>query len=188
MSKQRRPQELWPVRSDLIVDEETIERLWPVYLEAFQPLQAEAAARHVLSRAEFDEEMTDPRIVKYTAWQSPTRPVALATVTNDLSAVTWVSPEFFAARHPEAAARKAVYYLGMALVAPQRRQYRVLERVVRELVADCVAAQGVLAYDVCLFNDTTVKFGRRAEAILKRIAPVEVGVADTQTYYEARFA
>ena len=120
-------------------------------------------------------------------WRSATEPVALATVTTDLDAVSWVSPEFFAARHPEHAARKAIYYLGIAMVAPHRGQFRLLERVVRELAAACVADHGVLAYDICAFNDATVRFGRRAEAILQRIAPVRVGVADTQTYYEALF-
>ena len=87
-------------------------------------------------------------------------------MTNDLEAVTWVSPDFFAARYPEHAARGAIYYLGMALVAPQRGQFRLLERVVRQLAAACVAGHGVLAYDVCAFNDSTVSFGRRAEAAL----------------------
>ena len=45
----------------------------------------------------------------------------------------------------------------------------------------------MLAYDVCGYNDTVVRFGRRAESVMHRIAPVQVGVADVQTYYEAVF-
>lgn len=179
--------ELWPVTASHVITGGPAERLYEVYLEAFGPLRAAAAARHVLTVDEFRHEMGDERILKYTVWRSDTEPVALATVTNELEAVTWVSPDFFASRHPERASRKAIYYLGIALVAPGRGQYRVLERVVRQLVADCVAARGVLAYDVCMFNDATLKFGHRTEAALRRIAPVRVNVADTQTYYEALF-
>ncbi|HEY5845996.1 MAG TPA: hypothetical protein VIT42_04305 [Microlunatus sp.] len=175
------------MQADRVLSADQAERLHDIYLESFGILRTTAAARHVLSHAEFLDEMIDPRIVKYSVWRSASEPIALATVTNDLDAVTWVSPEFFAARHPQQAARKAIYYLGIALVAPQRGQFRLLERMVRELVAACVADRGVLAYDVCAFNDVTVRFGRRAEAILQRIAPVRVGVADTQTYYEALF-
>ncbi len=175
------------MRSDRVLSPDQARRLYAVYLEAFGALRTSAAARHVLSQTEFIDEMYDPRILKYSVWRSATEPVALATVTTDLDAVSWVSPEFFATRHPEHAARKAIYYLGIVMVAPHRGQFRLLERVVRELAAGCVADQGVLAYDICAFNDATVRFGRRAEAILQRIAPVRVGVADTQTYYEALF-
>jgi hypothetical protein len=179
--------EFWPVQADRVIGPARTEQLYEVYLESFGILRSTAAARHVLTPEEFRDEMEDPRIIKYSVWRSATEPIALATVTTDLEAVTWVSPEFFVTRHPERAARKAIYYLGFAMVAPQRGQFRLLERVVRELVADCVADRGVLAYDVCAFNEVTIRFGRRAEAILRRVAPVRVGVADTQTYYEATF-
>jgi hypothetical protein len=55
------------------------------------------------------------------------------------------------------------------------------------MVAPCAAEHGVLAYDVCAYNDDHVHFGRRAEAALRRIAPVKVGVIDVQTYYGAVF-
>lgn len=180
------PTEL-PVTIDRVIDGERAEHLYRVYLACFGPLSTEAAARHVLHREEFLEEMADPRIDKFTVWRSATEPIALATVTNQPDAVAWISPGFFAARHPEQAARQAVYYLGIAMVAPGRGQYGLLERIVRELVKPCVAHRGVLAYDVCSYNERTIRFGRRAEAILQRIAPVEVRVADTQTYYQAVF-
>ena len=172
---------------DDVIETERVARLYELYLESFSPLTRRAAARHLVSRDEFDHEMTDARILKYTVWRDRRTPVALATVTNSLEAMPWVSPDFYASRHPAQAARKAVYYLGFALVAPARGQYRLLERVVREVVADCAAEHGVLAYDVCAWNDTEIEFGRRAEAILRRMAPVRVGVADVQTYYEAVF-
>lgn len=177
----------WPVQMEQVVEADRAAALYAMYLEAFGPLAARAAARHVIERDEFDHEMADARIRKYTIWRNPESPVALATITNDLAAMPWVSPDFFAARHPEQARRRAIHYLGLALVAPARGQFRLLERLVQEVVAECVEQRGVLAYDVCRWNDTRIRFGRRAEAILRRIAPVQVGVADVQTYYEAVF-
>lgn len=179
--------EVWPIELDDVIAGERSELLYRLYLESFGRLRTRAAARHVISRGEFEEEMGDSRVQKYTVWRTPTNPVALATITTHVDAMPWVSPEFFAARFPAHAARRAIYYLGLALVAPERGQYRLLERVVAEMVSDCAVQRGVLAYDVCRYNDTTVRFGRRAEAILRRIAPVRVGVADVQTYYEAVF-
>lgn len=176
-----------PVIVDGIVDPPRAQHLYRIYLESFAHLRANAAARQILTPAEFYGEMADPRILKYSVWRSDTEPVALATVTNTLEAVIWISPEFYAARHPEQAARSAIHYLGIALVAPGQGEFRLLERLVRELVKPCVADKGVLAYDVCAHNNISVQFGRRAEAILKRVAPVQVSVADTQTYYQAVF-
>jgi hypothetical protein len=179
--------DLLPVVVDDVVEAERTARLYELYLDAFSPLRTRAAARHLVSWDEFSHEMGDARILKYSVWQSPDEPVALATITTSIEAMPWISPDFYASRHPAHAARQAIYYLGLALISPARGQYRLLERVVRAMVGECAAVRGVLAYDVCQYNDTVVHFGRRAEAILRRMAPVSVEVADVQTYYEAVF-
>lgn len=179
--------ELWPVVIDEVIEEQRSADLFRLYLEAFGPLRTQAAAKHLMNVTEFEHEMRDPRILKYTVWRSPNDPVALCTITTHLDAVPWVSPDFYAARYPAHAARRAIYYLGLALVAPEPGHYRLFESVIRETVAACAAEHGVLVYDVCRYNDTTVRFGRRAEAGLRRLAPVRVGVIDVQTYYEAVF-
>ncbi len=181
------PHDLWPVAVEEVIDAHRSHLLYEIYLESFGPLRALAAARHVLTHAEFDDEMRDPRIRKCTVWRTADEPVALATITNQLAAVPWISPDFWVARYPTHAAREAIYYLGLALVVPEPGQFRVFERLVRALVADCVVDRGVLAYDVCQYNDTRVNFGRRTVSILNRIAPVKVELADVQLYYEAVF-
>jgi hypothetical protein len=177
----------WPVTIENKIMGGRAEDLYRVYLDSFAALGAKAASRQILSADEFYDELGDSRIVKYTVWRSDNDPVALATVTNQLSAVPWISPEFYASRHPAQAERNAIYYLGIALVAPGRGQFRILERLVQELVKPCLADKGVLAFDVCAFNDLTIRFGQRAETVLHRIAPVRVSVADTQIYYQAVF-
>lgn len=181
------PVEIWPVVIDDVVEGPRAANLYELYLVSFGTLRTEAAARHVMTLAEFEEEMRDPRILKYTVWRTPDDPVALCTITTHLDAVPWVSPDFYAARYPEHAARRAIYYMALALVHPEPGNYRLFEHVVRATVGPCAADHGVLAYDVCRYNDTTVQFGRRAEAGLRRLAPVRVGVVDVQSYYEAVF-
>jgi hypothetical protein len=163
------------------------QHLYRIYLASFHHLRVNAAARQILTSEEFFEEMADPRIDKYSIWRDADDPVALAMITNQLEAVAWISPEFYAAQHPEHAARNAIYYLGIALVSRGTGQHGLLERLGKELVGPCVADRGVLAYDVCAHNNVNVQFARRVEAILRRVAPVEVSVMDTQTYYQAVF-
>lgn len=178
---------LWPVLEEREIGAQRADHLYRIYLDGFGPLRTEAAARQVLHPHEFAEEMADPRLVKYTVWRAEDDPVVLATVTNELDAVTWISPEFFAARHPVQAERGAIFYLGIALVAPGRGQPLLTERVLRELIRPVAQAKGVLAYDVCAFNNRNIRFAERAEAAIRRIAPVQISVADTQTYYQAEF-
>jgi hypothetical protein len=178
---------LSPIVADHVVDPDRADLLHGIYVDAFQNLQQLAAARHLFTRSEFLDEMADPRIVKYSAWRDPDHPVALATVTTDLSAVTWISPHFFSHRHPELARRAAIHYLGFAMVTPGRGHYRLLERLVHAAVQPCLDDQGVLIYDVCGFNDRRLRLGRRSESLLNRVAPVRVEPVDVQTYYEASF-
>ena len=93
---------LWPVEVDRDLTGSRAERLYDVYLECFGRCAPGPRPGTSSRAAEFLDEMSDPRIVKYTVWRSEGEPVALATVTNDLEAVTWVSPDFFAARYPRA--------------------------------------------------------------------------------------
>lgn len=178
---------LTPIAHDRVLSADRAAALYPGYLAAFAHLRTEAAARHVLEEGEFTADMADPRIVKYTAWHSPTEPVAMATLTNELDAVPWISPDFFAARWPEHAARSAIYYLGFALAVPGRGQFKLLYRLLEEIARPIAAERGVLAYDVCTVNERALQFGRRAANGLARFAPVQVSVADTQIYYQAVF-
>ena len=49
---------------------ELMASFWPVYEESFGPLRVLAAARQVLTREEFTEELEDPRIWKYIAFDA----------------------------------------------------------------------------------------------------------------------
>lgn len=126
--------------------------MYELYLAAFGPLAAQAAARHVLTADEFAEEMADPRIEKYVAWDDGDQPLGLSTLATDLSAVPWVSPDFYAARYPGHHARGAIFYLGFTLVRPDARGSRVYLALNTEVAVRTRAADAVMGVDVCAVN------------------------------------
>lgn len=163
------------------------ERFWDLYLEAFEPLRTRAAARHVLHRDEFDQEMADPRVTKLLARDEQGEAVGLTTLATDLAAVPWVSPEFFAARYPEHAARQAIWYIGFTLAHPGRRSTRTFMDMIDALVAHLARHRVVCAYDISRFNDDSLRFGDHLRSRLERTQDVAVQTVDQQTYYATTF-
>ncbi|MCF4121091.1 hypothetical protein L1785_08860 [Antribacter sp. KLBMP9083] len=163
------------------------DRFWELYLEAFEPLRTRAAARHVLRRNEFDEEMADPRVTKILAHDDRGQAVGLTTLATDLAAVPWVSPEFFAVRYPEHAARGAVWYIGFTLAHPSRRSTRTFMDMIDALVAHLAEHRVVCAYDVSRFNDDALRFADNLRRRLERTQDVTVETVDRQTYYATTF-
>ncbi|MEG3614022.1 hypothetical protein [Isoptericola haloaureus] len=175
------------VTVETVVDGELAERFWGLYREAFEPLRTRAAARHVLHRHEFDEEMADPRVLKLLAHDESGEAVGLTTLATDLAAVPWVSPEFFAARYPEHAARDAVWYIGFTLAHPGRRSTRTFMDMIDVLVARLAEHHVVCAYDVSRFNDDGLRFADNLRRHLERTRDVTVETVDRQTYYATTF-
>lgn len=175
-----------------IVFEKTVagavaDRLWGLYLEAFEPLRTRAAARHVLHRTEFDAEMADHRVTKILARDELGEAVGLTTLATDLAAVPWVSPEFFAAHYPEHAARGAVWYIGFTLAHPSRRATRTFVDMIDALVAHLAEHRVVCAYDVSRFNDDSLRFADNLRRRLERTQDVTVETVDRQSYYATTF-
>src|SRR5664280_2326613 len=117
------------VTVDSTVDVHTAETLWTLCGSSFASLQDKAAARQLLSRAEFELEVLDPRVTKYIARTDSGQIIGLCTLSNDLTTVPWVSPESDEARLTGAFA---------AMVSTFGR--------------DIAAANGILAADMCRFN------------------------------------
>ncbi len=175
------------VTFESVVAGEVAERFWELYREAFEPLRTRAAARHVLRRDEFDEEMADPRVTKLLAHDEKGEAVGLTTLATDLAAVPWVSPEFFAARYPEHAARGAVWYIGFTLAHPGRRSTRTFMDMIDALVAHLAEHRVVCAYDVSRFNDDSLRFADNLRRHLERTREVTVETVDHQSYYATTF-
>lgn len=169
------------------IEERYVESFYELYLAAFAPMRTRAAARQVLYRTEFVDEMADPRVWKFVAWNDRSEPVALATMTRDLTCVPWISAEYYAARYPEHAALSTVYYLGFILSLPDERRNRVVWGLLRAVVARLSADKAVCVFDVCAFNNETMNFGRQLEKVASRWVDLTCEIIDTQTYYGATF-
>jgi GNAT superfamily N-acetyltransferase len=165
---------------------DVIEQFYDLYVIAFRPLQTNAAARHMLSLDEFTEEMTDPRIDKYIAWDDNGEAIALTTLTTDLAAVAWISPHYFVAKYPEHAARGALYYLGYTLVHPENEGRGVFARIAARIVRRLTEERAVCAFDVCGYNDGVHQIGQSI-ANLSRSLDMKMDTVDVQTYYAAAF-
>jgi hypothetical protein len=164
------------------------ERLYRLYRRAFEPLRARAAARQVLTRNEFLAQLEDHRIDKYVAWEGDTDPIGIVTVTRNLDAVPWISPEYYAHRFPEHSARNAIYYLGFTLVRPATRRTSFLDTIVRLSVEPLVAERALIAYDLCSYNNDVLGFSTRIAEMLKRFSHSQPQELDSQIYYGVDFA
>ena len=158
-----------------------------LYEQAFGPLRTRAAARHVLTGEEFATELTDGRLQKYVAWDADGRAIGLATITRELEAVPWISPEFYRARFPAHAARDALFYLGFVLARPEVNSGRIFHRLMQVMTEPVAAVGGVAAYDICAFNNQALHFADRIETTLGRFAEGRYSQLDEQQYYAVNF-
>lgn len=136
------------VTNEKAIDPELVELFYKLYASAFAPVASLAAARHVLSFAEFAGEMADERIEKHVFRNEFGEPVALATYTRDLAAVPWISPAFYARRFPEHAARGGIVYLGYSLVHPAHQGRGLMSVLLEDAVATVRAVDGIGVFDV----------------------------------------
>ncbi len=141
------------VRVETVVAGSDLEVLHPLYLRAFAPLVTRAAARHVLTRAEFDGEMADPRILKVVVRDDDGSPAGLTTLTRDLTAVPWVNPSYFWTRFPDAAGRNALFYLGYIFIDPERRRSHALLLMASEIKTHLEDVRGVIGFDTSDFTN-----------------------------------
>jgi hypothetical protein len=165
------------VRTTRTVDAATGEALWELYGSAFHELRGRAASRHWLTPQEFRLEALDVRVLKHIAWRGD-RPVGLCTVTTDLEAAPWVSPEFYARRYPLHAARRGIHYCNLALVHPEERGTNTFPLLLEALAEGVAADDGVLAADLCGYNIDTLTLHDRVTAAMRRawgeVRPVEL--------------
>jgi hypothetical protein len=178
----------WTITREHVVDAARADTFYALYALAFDPLKSRSAARQVLTRAEFLNQMTDQLVEKYIAWDAAGQAVGITTLTKHLDSVPWISPDYFAAHYPDEWARNAVYYLGFTLAHPGVRQQRFLETIIGVGIATLSAERAVVAYDVCAYNNTALGFTERIEDVLHRYPEARLAAIDTQIYYAVRFS
>lgn len=166
-----------------VVPDRDVAVAWPLYRAAFEPLRSRSATRHVMEEHEFTAAMRDPRLEKLVAYDRDDRPIGMALLTRDLRAIPWISPEFFAARHPEATARGAVTYIGFVLVDPALQGGMLFSKLVHRLHAPIAAEHGVVAFDMCTFNTSVIRLPDAILRAIRRRSRADERVEDVQTFY-----
>jgi hypothetical protein len=173
------------VTIETAVDQVTARRFWVLYQRTFGELAIKAVARQLLHEHEFMEEMLDPRVDKYLAWDENGDPVAMCTLTNQLETVPWISPDYFAHHYPEHTARGAVYYLGFVLVDHEHRGAHLSLDLIRRVSETLVEERAMCGYDICAYNDQVLGLADAIASMVTGMADVDVATIDTQTYYRA---
>lgn len=172
------PQTRIHLTEQFVIEEPASSIFYDLYLEVFGPLRYAAAARHVLDRNEWDEEMRDHRIMKIVAWDDST-PVGISMLALDLAAVPWASPEFYGARYGS----RPVYYCGVSLVLSEYQGLSVFSSMMRRAF-DVIRRDGALgAWDCAAVTQTHTKLVDKLRTFAGDEYPFDPEVVDTQSYY-----
>ncbi len=172
------------VSVEYVLSREELAELYPIYAEAWDKLLIHAAARHVLSEAEFSEEMLDARIEKIIVRDDDGVFAGMTTLTNDMSAIPWVNPRHYATRYPDAAGRNALFYLGYMFIDQDHRHRNLMKLMAGAIDERLSGVGGVVGFDICSFN-IEHGLGRRMASLLG--ASDRIDSLDTQTYYAADY-
>ena len=168
------------------VDYATAKLYYQLYQDTFGELETTAVARQLLREDEFLEEMLDPRVEKWVAWDDEDRAIGMTTLTKDLETVPWIEPGYFAHHYPEHHARGAIFYLGFTLVHPSHRGIHVFHAMIDPMTRRVASENAVCAWDMCLANDDR-GLGGSAGRLIRSLANATIEPIDRQTYYAAIF-
>jgi fatty acid desaturase len=133
------------------VDAAHLDRLWDIYLTAFEPLRELALLNHLYTRDVFDSLVLDDRVFKIIGWVDG-EPVGVAAATSHLDLVPQISPPFLHRRYPELAARDAIYFGIFVCVDPAVRSNSLTARLIAGMGQVAATRAGVIICDVSQYN------------------------------------
>ncbi len=159
---------------------------WATYRESLAPLASVAAMKQQLPEADLRAALADPEIRKYVGRDGAGAVVAVLTLTPELRTEN-ISGAFYAERYPEHYAARRLLYLGFLVVRPEAQARGLIMLLVGRLTSDLEAEGGVVAFDVCGYNDETFAFARLCRLVAARTRPAVLTTLDVQTYYAIEF-
>jgi hypothetical protein len=163
-----------------------IEQAWSLYYTAFRELNALAVQRHLMYRNEFEDVMRDQRVQKYLCLDEKDTLCGLSTYTNDLDAVPLISPQYFERRWPQLYAERRIWYCGF--VAVQDARPNVFHELVEAMYLVAHAQNGLIALDMCRYNDQKRRLSRVIPLMLHRLSgEVHTERMDEQSYWLYEF-
>jgi hypothetical protein len=161
-----------------------LDQAWEAYSVAFDELRAATVERNVMYRHEFDAVMMDKRVEKHYAIDpAKDTVVALATFTNTLESLSWLSPEYFAARWPDEFARRQIWYLGFFAIHPDYRHSGIFEAVISQMWKPIQESGGVAALDICGVNISLGLAGAITRTLKDLTPTMKTEEIDVQTYW-----
>jgi hypothetical protein len=166
-----------------VVDGELRDEAWRLYSQSFEELRYLAVQRHVMYGDEFDAVMADPQVEKFLIWGADGSLQGLSTMTNQLSSMPLVSPEYFSRRWPERYQAGLIYYIGFLGVHPDSHGTGVFGDLVRAMTEPVSLVEGLAVIDVCTYNKDRLHLPRAIRWLASTWAPsVEMTDLDAQTY------
>jgi hypothetical protein len=182
------PNEVARISVELSVGGDAADRLYDIYAAAFVPLATRAAIDHTLPRHEFQELLDARNVYKVVGWDHCDRPVGLVTFTDDLTTDHIVSEPFYAERFPEEYSTGRLFYLGFLLVRPDAQRGAVLTQLCNVVMTYVSEDGGIIAFDVCKFNDETFKLAQICGLIAKRNRRgASIETVDVHSFYAITF-
>ena len=177
-----------PVDVYAVVPDDVVEAAWAFYGATFEALKTVAVERHVFYRDEFDDLMTDRRILKYLV-RDGEAVVGMAAMTDDLEAVPFISPEYFAHRWPDHYTQRRVLYcvfVGVHQGPPGKGVFVALQREMYRRQIEPV--QGIAVLDMCTYNEEELRLPWAIESIMVKVAgAAQVRRLDNQSYWLYEF-
>ncbi|MEJ7582978.1 MAG: hypothetical protein WKF43_02610 [Acidimicrobiales bacterium] len=164
-----------------------VDQFAEIHREAFAPLAVISAVRQSLTDDEFRDEVASPDVLKFLGFGPFDEAVALALLTNELSLVPWIDERFYAAKFPDAHARKAIFYFFTLLVAPEAQGGPWVTAMIEALAMHTALANGVVAFDCCEFNVREMLVPDLIRDIASKYVEVDCREVDVQHYYTYQF-
>jgi hypothetical protein len=172
-----------------IVTEETtmhralLDDLWVLFKETFAPLNTRAAARHGLTRKEFDVELGDERMRVWVARDRADKAIGFAAMTPAVELVEWISPAFYRAR----AHGRPVFYGALLAIQGAHQTSGLFAELMDVMLVEVHAAGGIFAYDLCGFNAERLGLASRVIGRASKLGPAIQEEVDTQRYFCVSF-
>ena len=130
-----------------------LDEAWDFYCDAFDELRTQAVQRHVMHREEFEVQMADKRVLKFVGLEDG-RVVGLATLTDDLTAVPLISPDYFESRWPQLYAQRRIWYVVFIAARSGVAGVGMYVRLIRGIVEQVQSNDGMVAADICSYNES----------------------------------
>jgi ribosomal protein S18 acetylase RimI-like enzyme len=160
------------------------DRLWGLYLRAFEELRSAAVQRHLMNEGEFRAVLADERILKLVVTDDEGRTGGMATMTNVLHAVPLIAPEYFERKYPVLYAQNRVWYVSFVAVDPDHQSAGAMARLIGRMLEELGGRSGLICVDICRYRETASRLSEVIERQANRVMPgIKRIDLDAQVYW-----